>query len=208
MNYELEAWRAAEAAGISSYTWRRYMERLGMLKRHHVGMYEHGLRVGLYAYGIATAEGWSDVTLPLMGGCGHDIGKCRVPVEVLDTTQPLGPAEWALLQRHPEDGHALLTDEFPLSAMVAGLHHAFAPRSYGIELTDAPPWLQASTAHKVIEATMVVMVADVFDAMTTRRNSATEVNPDDLEQVRTRLGELFGDWPNRVMWLADHRLNV
>ncbi len=204
MNLEYEAQLAATAAGITPYTWIRFTTRLHRLRDHHRGMWEHGLRVGLYAYGIAAHEGWDDTALPLMGGCGHDLGKCRIPVSVLDATEKLSDAEWALIKRHPEDSFEMLNPEFPLSAMVAGMHHYFTPRAYGVDLTQAPEWLPARATHKVVEATMVVMVADVFDAMTTRRNSQTRVDPDDLEGVRVHLGEQFGDWPGRVEWLASN----
>lgn len=205
MNLELEARKAAEAAGITTYTWNHYTQRLDQLKRHHRGMWEHSIRVGLYAYGIAVSEGWADTALPLMGGCGHDLGKVRIPCSVLNTTSPLTEAEWALMRRHPEDSRDMWMPEFPLTAMVAGLHHYFTPRAYGVGLDEAPEWLPARLAHKAIEATMVVMIADVFDAMTTRRNSQTRADPDDIEAIRVQLGEEFGDWPSRVEWLGNHR---
>lgn len=204
----MEARLAAQAAGITSHTWGRFWQALDPLRHHHVGMWEHTIRVGLYAYGIAAHEGWPDTALPFMGGCGHDLGKVRIPCSLLDKVgEPLTEIDWALIHRHPEDSYLMLRDEFPLTAMVAGLHHAFTPRAYGIDLTAAPPWLQAAHTHKVVEATMVVMVADTFDAMTTRRNASTAVDPDDLEAVAAHMGERYGDWPERVRWLAEHLIS-
>lgn len=197
---------AAREAGVSDYTWYQFTSRLRLLKNHHLGMYAHSLRVGLYAYGIAADEGQEDCRLPLLGGCGHDIGKCKVPVEILDSCRPLTPGEFETIHRHPEDGYEMLKDGFPFAAMVAGLHHKFTPKAYGIDLHDAPPWLQASHTHKVIETTMLIMLCDCADAMLTRRNASTIVDPDDVPAVIERLKVLFEDWPARVEWLGDNKL--
>lgn len=199
---------AAREAGISDYTWFRFIDRLRLLKDHNLGMYAHSLRVGLYAYGVASSEGQEDCRLPLLGGCGHDVGKCRVPNSILDSTEPLTPSDFEAIHRHPEDSYEILKSDFPLAAMVAGLHHKFTPKAYGIELKDAPPWLQSAHTHKVIEATMLVMLCDFFDAITTRRNASTVIDPDDTGPLIEFLKKNFPDFPTRTDWLADHRSNL
>lgn len=197
---------AAREAGVADYTWHQFISRLRRLKDHHLGMYAHGLRVGLYSYGIAGSEGWSDRRLPFLGGCGHDVGKVYVPCAILDSVASLTEAEFAVIHRHPEDTYDILKDDFPLAAMVGGLHHKFTPKAYGISLDNPPPWLQAAHTHKVIEATMVVMVADCADAMLTRRNASTVVDPDDVGAVLERLREIFPDWRSRVGWIGENQI--
>lgn len=205
MNLEVDAKDAADEAGTSDHTWLQFTSRLELLKRHHLGMYAHSLRVGLYAYGIAKNEKWEDRRLPLMGGCGHDVGKCKCPVEILDSTRPLTVGEFEVIHRHPDDGYEILKDGFPFAAMIAGLHHRFTPKAYGIDLKDAPPWLQASHTHKIIEATMLVMLCDCWDAITTRRNASTTVDPDDTDGLVRLMSGLFPDWPTRITWLSENR---
>lgn len=203
---EAQARIAAREAGVADYTWNRFLYNLAPLREHNLVMYAHSLRVGLYAYGLAAEEHQEDLRLPLLGGCGHDLGKCRVPNEILDKTAPLSAGEFEVIHRHPEDGYLMLRDEFPFAAMVAGLHHKFTPKAYGIDLADAPPWLHAAHAHKIIEATMLVMICDFYDAMTTRKNSATVVDAEDHEAVALFMKQMFPDFAPRCEWLALRRI--
>lgn len=196
----------ARSAGISDRAWSDFIATLEPLRVHHPGMYAHTLRVGVYSHGIAAAEGWSDQRLPFLGGCGHDVGKCEIPVDLLDMHGKPEGNDWVLLQTHPQHSHRILAPQFPVAAMVAGLHHAFQPNAYGVTLQEAPDWLPATLAHSVVEATMVVMIADVFDAMTTRSNASTVVDPSDDAGVAAHLSVSFPDWPNRVKWLTENRI--
>lgn len=203
---EMRATAAAREAGIADFTWKQFMTTMEPLKNHSASMYAHTLRVGIYAHGIAVLEGWTDRCLPLMGGCGHDLGKCLVPVRILDTELALSESDWDVLKRHPEDSYRMLKSEFPLTAMVAGLHHAFSPRSYGMDMSEAPAWFQTAHNDKVVQATIVVMICDAFDAMTTRRNNSTIVDPDDTGAVLEQISKAFSDWPGRTLWLSENRL--
>ncbi len=110
-------------------------------------------RLGLPAFEV---EG---VTI---GGLVHDIGKCAVPLEVLLSTVPLSPSERALMQTHVEHGEAILQGidfPWPVSAIV-GQHH---------ERLNGSGYPHGLAGEEILMPTRIVMVADVFDALTADR---------------------------------------
>lgn len=151
-----------------------------------------------------------DLHLPLMGGCGHDIGKCRVSNDLLNSTAPLTEEDFAAIHEHPLYGYEILKDQFPLTALVAGLHHKFGPKHYGIDLdTCCPSWVSEGLLDSVIATTNVVMICDFFDAMTTRRNSGSLVqDPRDMNAVAQVLQQYFQDSPQRCDWLTKNLIGT
>ncbi len=210
MSYLVELEDAATAAardiGVSEHTWNDFYDMLAVLKAHNPFMYAHSLRVGLYCLGVAQDEHLIDLHLPLMGGCGHDIGKCKVSNDLLNCTTPLTEEDFAQIHLHPVYGYELLKDKFPLTALVAGLHHKFGPKHYGIDLdTCCPKWVSEDLLDSVIATTNLVMICDFFDAMTTRRNSGSLVqDPRDMNAVAQVLQQYFADSPERCSWLTQN----
>lgn len=199
MNLETAAETAAETLLINPVLWTKFMIKLRPLKEHHEGMYAHSLRVGLYAYGIAQTEQWgTDGRLALFGGCGHDIGKVCVPPYIFDKTEQLNETEWDCIKNHPRVGYEMLKDDFLFAAYVAGLHHSLTNKSYGLTLQDLPDY---TSQQLVLNATQLVMICDCWDAMTTRRNASTVVDPDDVAGVCEMMQEKFSEFPERINWL-------
>jgi hypothetical protein len=171
-------------------------------------MYAHSLRVGLYCLGVAEAENQDDLHMPLLGGCGHDIGKCKVSNDLLNRTTTLTEEDFEAIHAHPTYGYELWKDKFPITALVAGLHHKFGPKQYGIDLDQCcPSWFTDTHKDAVIKTTHLVMICDFFDAMTTRRNSGTLISdPRDMGAAATVLQQYFADYPTRCSWLSTHVL--
>lgn len=203
---ESAATASSRDAGVDPDIWARFLELLEPLKHHNLEMYAHSLRVGLYAYGVARNEGQTDLRLPLMGGCGHDVGKCKVPNSILNCPDRLTDQQFRMIYNHPQDGFDILKGEFPLSAMVAGLHHSFTKRSYGMRMADLPPWMIEGHVSRVLYATAIVTMCDFYDAITTRRNASTTVDPDDIWATTQYLCKQFPESPNRTSWLVNNRI--
>ncbi|MBM4352312.1 MAG: response regulator [Deltaproteobacteria bacterium] len=92
----------------------------------------------------------------------HDVGKVGLPDEVLKKPGPLTQAEFDVMKRHTVMGYEMLTlaRSDPMARNIALCHHEkFNGRGYpyGLAGTDIP-----------LEA-RIVALADVFDALTTRR---------------------------------------
>ena len=188
---ELEAVTSNHALelGISPPAWARFLAELEPLKRHNESMYMHSLRVGLYAANLARREGVVDLKYALFAGCGHDVGKCEVTNDLLNSKN-LQPDEFEQIKQHAAIGYLRLRDKFLLTSMVAGLHHKFQPSGYGIDLdVEAPPWMTPGLKKLIVETAHLVMICDFFDALTTRSNNKGLIkNPaDPVEQTEVMM---------------------
>ncbi len=125
----------AERAGIDDAAWQIFCHVMTDLRDHSPSHYAHGLRVGLYAHGIAEHEKHGDLKLPLFAGVGHDIGKVAVSRDILDMSGPLSEQEYEEVKQHTFAGYEILnSSDFPFTAVIAGAHHFYRPvkKSYGI----------------------------------------------------------------------------
>lgn len=128
--------------------------------------YYHMMNVCLLSMALGYAVGLQreQVVLLGIGGMLHDVGKVKVPREVLTYSGPLSEEGWRLIQRHPVDGAGLMfvttRDLFhPAASIVLEHHSAFDLGGYP-SLTKRPtPSLAAR----------IVAVADSFDAVTSKR---------------------------------------
>lgn len=93
----------------------------------------------------------------------HDIGKRMIPKKVLNKPGKLTDDEYKLVKRHPVDGARLLygaPDIPPLAPIVAFEHHIYP---------DGSGYPRVPAGWKMHEASKIVQVADVFDALRTDR---------------------------------------
>jgi HD-GYP domain-containing protein (c-di-GMP phosphodiesterase class II) len=94
----------------------------------------------------------------------HDIGKIGVPDAVLRKPGPLNAEERAMIERHPEIGHQILTGSsdpvMQLAATIALTHH---------ERVDGRGYPRGLTGDRIPLPGRIAAVADVFDALTQNR---------------------------------------
>ena len=98
-----------------------------------------------------------------IGGILHDLGKARVPLEVLNKPGKLTDGEFAVMKRHPELGEELaasngITDRRSLE-VIRGHHERYNGGGYPDNLNGTAISIEARIAA----------VADVFDALTAKR---------------------------------------
>ena len=93
----------------------------------------------------------------------HDIGKIRVPNEIINKPGPLSEAEWAVMKEHTVEGQRMLERVGGLLAEIGGIVRSCHERWDG----DGYPDGTAATAIPV-EA-RIVCACDAFNAMTTDR---------------------------------------
>jgi hypothetical protein len=132
---------------------------------------------------VTAAAGWlislTDVTLtvhpealviggPLLREFGlsalmHDIGKVKTPKELLNKPEKLTDRECAILARHTVDGAEILrrTPEIPALAPVVAFEHHLRLDGTGRPAGVARPSLNLGT--------MMCTIADVYDAMRSKR---------------------------------------
>jgi HD-GYP domain-containing protein (c-di-GMP phosphodiesterase class II) len=140
---------------------------LTTIKSYDEYTYHHMVNVCILSLAIARASGLSkDQAVALgIGGLLHDVGKVRVPQEILQHDGALDEEQWRLIQRHPVDGAGLVLvtsrNAFhPAVATVLEHHAAFDGSGY--------PRLSGRRAPSL--ASRIVSVADCFDAITSKRS--------------------------------------
>ena len=126
----------------------------------------HILRVANYARLIAEMIDESEVNQDIIyhSSALHDIGKIGIPDEILLKPARLTDNEYQVMQTHTTNGHGILerseSSYLLTGAMIALTHH---------ERYDGTGYPMALSADEIPLYGRIVCVADVFDALTTKR---------------------------------------
>lgn len=126
---------------------------------------EHSMRVGILAIAFGRFLGVPESDLELLGLCGmlHDVGKARVPPEILHKPGKLTRIEYEIMKEHALLGKQILDEAggvTELIKMTAQSHHE------RIDGKGYPEQLDAGRLHKYIR---MVSIVDVYDAITSER---------------------------------------
>jgi len=135
--------------------------------------FTHSVNVCIFSVALGRRLGLSKIQLYDLGLAAlfHDIGKSRVPVEVLNKATGLTDEEWQMISCHPWLGVLALfqvrgQQDLPYRAMVVAYEHHMK-----IDLTGYPRTIRQ---RDVGIYSRIVAVADGFDAATSRRAYQTE----------------------------------
>lgn len=114
--------------------------------------YATGRELGLDAASLYTLD---------FGAYLHDVGKVKVPREILTKPGKLTDEEWAIVKLHPTYGRELLEPTFMRDAgAIVEQHH---------ERLDGSGYPHGLAGDDVLTESYIVAVADTYDAMTTDR---------------------------------------
>ncbi len=142
--------------------------------------FTHSVNVCIFSVALGRRIGLSRLQLYDLGLAAlfHDIGKSRVPAEVINKVGQLTEDEWRMIASHPWLGVLALfqlreATEFPYRAMrVAYEHHM---------KRDVSGYPRTLRTRSIGLYSRIVMCADGFDAATSRRSYQTEpLNPADV----------------------------
>ena len=155
---------------------------LGLTTIRHYDEYTftHSVNVTIFSVSIGKRLGLSKLQLYDLGLAAlfHDVGKSRVPIEVLNKEGPLSDDEWRIMQAHPWLGVLTLFGlrgygEIPYRAIITAYEHHMK-----IDLTGYPKTVRP---RELSVYSKIVAVADAFDAATTRRSYQTApLQPDQV----------------------------
>ncbi len=168
---------------------------LARLKTADSYTYMHSVAVCALMVALAAQLGLNEQQTQDAGLAGllHDIGKARVPLEVLNKPGKLTEEEFAIVRAHTQHGHDMLVEcgDVGDAVLQACLHHHEKMDGTGY------PARQAGNAISLIAR--MAAICDVYDAITSDRPYKTAWDPS--EAVR-RMAEWSGTHFDRALFQA------
>jgi hypothetical protein len=161
----LEAESIVRSLSVAMHGDSRVLLPLLTLKEFDQYTTTHALNVSVLSMGLAEFMGLSAREVRAFGVAGmlHDLGKVRVPKDILTKPGKLTPEEWALMRSHTVEGARLILQSdqnLDVAALVAFEHHIM------INGGGYPDRHYRCDCHK---ASALVHVCDVYDALRTKR---------------------------------------
>ena len=150
--------------------------------------YTHSVNVDILAVILGVALGLRDDELKKLSQAAllHDIGKTCLPIEVLNKPGKLTPEEYAEVQKHPRYGYNMLKDNHEVSSVTRNAimsHH---------ENEDGSGYPRGLTSDKIHIFAKIIHIADVYDALVTKRVYKEAMNPADaLEYLMAKSDSMF-----------------
>ena len=144
--------------------------------------FTHSVNVCIFSVALGKRLGFNKLQLYDLGMAAlfHDIGKSRVPSEIINKAEGLNEDEWRAIAAHPWMGALALfqlrgQQDLPYRAMVVAHEHHMK-----MDLTGYPRPIRARSLSMFSK---IVSVADGFDAATSRRSyQTTPLNPAQVMQ--------------------------
>jgi putative nucleotidyltransferase with HDIG domain len=160
-----EAEAVVRSLAVAMHSGRQVMLPLLQLKDFDQYTTTHSMNVAVLSMALAEFLGLSATDVRTFGIAGllHDIGKVKIPLEVLTKPGRLTDEERTLMNEHPVAGARMLLDveeDLDLAVVVAYEHHIM------IDGGGYPVLHYARDCH---HASKLVHVCDVYDALRTRR---------------------------------------
>lgn len=126
--------------------------------------YTHSINVALISNVIGTWMnlGHDDIETLMIAGMLHDIGKLRIPPEIIQKPGRLTDQEYEIVKKHPQYGYDILSTKNlnPKIKLVALQHH---------ERYDGKGYPYGLKGNEIDLFSGIVAIADVYDAMTADR---------------------------------------
>jgi HD-GYP domain-containing protein (c-di-GMP phosphodiesterase class II) len=143
------------------------------IRSHDDYTFGHSVNVCIISVMLGVALEFDDLTLRelAMGAILHDVGKVKVPEEILLKPAPLTSKEWNEMKKHTLYGFDLLRGGDGLSSRAAHVAYQHHERSNG---SGYPRALAGDGIHQFAR---IVAVADTYDAMTSDRVYRKGITP-------------------------------
>lgn len=184
----LEAEAVVRSLAVAMHGSGKFVMPLLQMKEFDQYTTTHSINVAVLAMALAETLGFGARDTRNFGTAGllHDIGKVRVPRDILVKPGKLSDSEREILNAHPVDGARIILESdkhLDLAAVVAYEHHI---------MIDGGGYPRMHFRRDCHYASRVVHVCDVFDALCTDRpyRAAWEIGRA-LQYIEERAGMEF-----------------
>ncbi len=170
----LEAESVVRSLSVAMHGDRDIVIPLLQLKEFDQYTTTHSLNVSVLAMALAEFIGLSAKDVRAFGVAGllHDLGKVRIPKDVLTKPGKLTDEEWKIMRRHPVDGAKIIYEsdrQLDLASAVAYEHHI---------MIDGGGYPARHFRRQPHKASKLVHICDVYDALRTHRPYRPAMEPD------------------------------
>ncbi|MDD5131621.1 MAG: HD-GYP domain-containing protein [bacterium] len=143
----------------------KYLLGLTTIKNYDEYTFNHSVNVAVLSLYLGKLVGLNSEQLRLLGEAAmlHDVGKVRIPKEILNKQGLLTPDEWKIMESHTLEGAEVLSKVAGISALslaVAFEHHLH------YDLSGYP---RAERLKEINLLSRLVTICDVYDAATSLR---------------------------------------
>ena len=181
---DIQLLKAASAEIVARIEEEGLVPWLDVIRKHHSQTYQHCLIVTGVAVSFGQLLGFSNVDKRLLASAGllHDIGKARIPIEILEKPAPLNEAEIATMRTHPELGLMALREAPALHSEMLDMvvHHH--------EYLDGSGYPHGLQANEIPDLVRIITIADIYGALMERRSYKPPLSALSAYQILLEMG--------------------
>ena len=174
---------------IKDYDVSKVQGLIASLSFHDFYTYDHSINVSMYCISLYSAAkpeaSKEEIVMAGLGGLLHDIGKIKIPTDIINKPEKLSDEEFNIIKSHPDYGLELLTEnpcdckgvDFNVIKRIVSEHHE------NFNGTGYPRKLAGADIHLLARVTAI---ADFFDAVTTKRSYHEVLSTEDAISVMSK----------------------
>jgi HD-GYP domain-containing protein (c-di-GMP phosphodiesterase class II) len=152
--------------------------------------YTHSVDVSVISMSVGLQLGYKRHTLLELGigGLMHDIGKLKIPYDIINKPGTLSEDEFDLVKTHTVQGYELIKNHKQVSSRSAAMvleHH---------ERWDGRGYPDGKKKREIQLFSAICGVADIYNAMTTTRSYRPAHPPHEVYEFILGMGDTFFDY--------------
>ena len=158
-----------------------YASLINQMKKKDSYTYQHSVNVAIYSSLMGKWLNYDNENMKKLGIAAvlHDIGKMKVPDEILNKPDKLTKEEFDEIKKHTKHGYNITLNSQELDdyiALAVLQHH---------ERTDGSGYPMGVDDKRIYRFAKIIAIADVFDAITSERCYEGRYSPfDALKEIR------------------------
>ena len=137
---------------------------LANIKNYDEYTFNHSVNVAIYAIALGQRIGIPKKHLSHLGMAGlfHDMGKTRIPKEILNKTGKLSPEEWLMMRSHPVVGTELIMRMKEWGELSTRMIDGAFEHHLRYDLTGYP---RLTRKRKITLFGRIITISDFYDAL-------------------------------------------
>jgi HD-GYP domain-containing protein (c-di-GMP phosphodiesterase class II) len=137
---------------------------LANIKNYDEYTFNHSVNVAIYAIALGQRIGIPKKHLSHLGMAGlfHDMGKTRIPKEILNKTGKLSPEEWLMMRSHPVAGTELIMRMKEWGELSTRMIEGAFEHHLRYDLTGYP---RLTRKRKITLFGRIITIGDFYDAL-------------------------------------------